>query len=224
MTLVLVVLAKNSRSAMAKISSRFFAFEGIDGCGKSTQIESLQKRLEEQGHTVVRIREPGGTSLSEDIRNLLLTPREEKVDDIAELFLFNAARAQLLNEVVRPALEAGHVVLADRFAWSTMAYQAYGRGIEKNLVKSILDIAVGDLWPSKTIYLDLDLQESRRRLAEGREAMDRMELEKEDFFAKVLQGYRDMALQYPQMITTYNASDSIDELAKSIGNEVLNLL
>ncbi len=209
---------------MAKNPSLFFAFEGIDGCGKSTQISLLEATLKKKGFDVLRIREPGGTNLSEEVRELLLKQRSEKLDDMAELLLFNAARAQLLNHVVRPAMEQGKVILADRFAWSTLAYQGYGRGMNVKTVKTILDVVVADLWPTKTFYLDLDVSKSRSRINENRNEVDRMESEKDDFFTRVLEGYREMALNDPQKISRYNATDSIDSLAERIADEVLSNL
>jgi len=123
---------------------RFICLEGIDGCGKSTQAVALGDFLEKEGFKVLRIREPGGTEISEAIRQVILNPGyKDKMNDIAELLLYSAARAQLIHEVVKPALRKGYVVLADRFAYSTLAYQGFGRGLDIEMVKNLLRMTCG---------------------------------------------------------------------------------
>ncbi len=224
MIFVLAVRAKNLRSAMALMTNRFIAFEGIDGCGKTTQIEALHKVIEEKGFEVVRIREPGGTSFSEEVRELLLKPRSGGLSEMAELLLFNAARAQLIREVIAPALKEGKVVLADRFALSTLAYQGYGRQMNLSLIEHLLKEVCGDCWPAKTFYLDISSEESLKRRALRGGEPDRLELEKGAFFDRVVAGYREISLNDPKLISRYNALETIDTIHSQIVSEAFELL
>jgi dTMP kinase len=149
------------------LSGRLFSFEGIDGAGKTTQVALLRESLQERGHRVVCLREPGGTVLGERIRGLLLDRSEDPPSPLAELLLFSAARAQLVATRVRPELESGAIVILDRFADATFAYQGFGRGLPLHQILSLEGIAAG-IAPDRTWYLDLDPEESaRRRAARG---------------------------------------------------------
>jgi dTMP kinase len=176
-------------------NTAFFCLEGLDGCGKSTQVQLLTKKLESEGYTVINVREPGGTTLGEKVREILLDP-SLKPCDMSELLLFNASRAQLLHDVVRPALEKENtIVLADRFAGSTLAYQGYARGGNLEQIQKVLDVAVGDLWPHQTWLLDISLEESRRRRG-IRGTEDRLEMEGEVFRDKVRAGYLELSEKF----------------------------
>jgi dTMP kinase len=159
----------------------FYCLEGIDGCGKSTQINSLIQNLSTKGHVCLKIREPGGTEVGEKIRNILLSPGTNALSNKAELLLYNAARAQLIEQIIQPALALQRVVLADRFAWSTLAYQGYGRQLDIVEIQSIIDLACGDIWPQKTFILDIPVSEFRRRSQAEERNPDRIEQEKEVF-------------------------------------------
>lgn len=226
MTLVGVNQVKNSRNVTELKVKRglFIAFEGIDGCGKSTQIQLLEDKLKKQGYELVRIREPGGTQSGEEIRNVILKPRPEGLDAITEVLLYSAARAQLMSEVVRPAIQAGKAVLADRFAWSTLAYQGFGRGLPIDKIEGLIELAIGETWPDKTFILDLTVEESRKRQDSRGQALDRLELEKNEFFEKVRQGYLHVANKYQDKVECLQAVDTVENIHKQIMTQVKELL
>ncbi|MDR3000040.1 MAG: dTMP kinase [Fibromonadaceae bacterium] len=195
----------------------FICLEGIDGSGKSTQIIALENLFKNKGFEVLKIREPGGTEISENVREILLNPaHKNKMNNITELLLYNAARAQLLHEVIKPALEKGVVVLADRFAYSTLAYQGYGRGLNIDMIKNLLNITCGDCFPNKTFILDLPVSLSRERQARdgARSGQDRIELEKNEFFERVAEGYRTIAKENPKNCILLNATIAQDDIFK----------
>lgn len=194
-------------------AKRFFSLEGIDGSGKSTQIDMLISALEAEGFSVVRLREPGGAKISERIRELLLDPSFKGVmSDKAELLLYNAARAQVIKEIIQPALDAGKVVIADRFAWSTYAYQGYARGLGAEMVQSLTEITCGNCFPELTVVLDLTVEASRARTAKRGEAPDRLEQEKADFFERVRQGYLAAAREFPDCVAAIDADRTPEEV------------
>ena len=196
----------------------------MDGSGKSTQLNLLMEELGRRGIPAVRIREPGGTEISEKIRNLILSPTYGKMAPVTELLLYSAARAQLIHEVIAPALTAGKVVLADRFAWSTIAYQGYGRNIDLGTIETLVNVAVGDCWPVHTFVLDIPVETFRARSEkEGREP-DRMEQEKQDFFERVREGYRQIAARDSSRLTLVDGSRSPLVVHKDILEKVLALL
>jgi dTMP kinase len=196
--------------------------EGIDGCGKSTQITALENLFKSRDLEVLCVREPGGTEISEEVRKILLNPAHKgKMNDITELLLYNAARSQLIHEVIKPALERGIVVLADRFAYSTLAYQGYGRGLNIDMIKNLLHITCRDFFP-KTFILDIPVSLSRERQQKDktRSGKDRIELEKNDFFERVCQGYRTIAKENSENCILLNAEKSPDEIFKLILNSL----
>jgi len=167
-------------------------FEGIDFCGKSTQASLLVKRL--QGTCTVRfIREPGGTRISEQLREILLDTRHKELTDVAELFLFSASRAQLVAEVIMPALERGEIVVCDRFFDSTTAYQGFGRGIDRSAIEAINTLATAGTVPGLTFIIDIPVGEIERRKRVAGLQFDRMETSGMDFFERVRAGYQEMA-------------------------------
>lgn len=168
----------------------FLVFEGIDGSGKSTQLRRTKEYLEAQGLDVVATREPGGTMISEKIRCLLLDPENSGMDDRCELLLYGAARAQHLSEVILPALQSGKAVLCDRFSLSTLAYQGYGRGLDRDALAAIHSVAAGGTKPDLTLVIDISPEVAAARVAESRgEPKDRLELEKDAFFREVRRGF-----------------------------------
>jgi dTMP kinase len=202
---------------MLKMASRFFCLEGIDGSGKTTQMDLLERSLRDMGYECVRVREPGGSRISEAIRALLLDPAYKGLmGDRAELLLYNAARAQVIEEVIQPALNAGKVVLADRFAWSTLAYQGFGRGLNTSMVANLSEITCGECFPELTIVLDMDVKEGRLRMASEGKQPDRLESEKEDFFERVRKGYQQIAKDFPECVSLVNASQSRDAMHEII--------
>ncbi|MBA3686403.1 MAG: dTMP kinase [Planctomycetes bacterium] len=166
--------------------------DGIDGCGKSTQIELLAKRLEALGRAHRRLREPGGTALGEAQRRILLDPATKACPE-AELFGYLQARAQLCREVIAPALAAGEVVLLDRFYFSTIAYQAYGLGLPQPEVRAAIRLATGGIVPELALWFDVDPAEAARRRARARAGEDRIEARGLDYLRKVHDGFAEMA-------------------------------
>lgn len=195
----------------------FITFEGGDGAGKSTQIDLLRKHLTEQGYEVLLTREPGGTAINEQIREILLDKSNTGMAAVTEAMLYAAARAQLVTEVIKPALEEGSVVICDRFLDSSIAYQAYGRGLG-DAVEEINRWGVGSCMPDLTVYLRVDPKTGRKRIL-GRE-LDRLESEGETFHQKVFQGYEELSRRFPERIFTVDARLSVEEIAKAIRNKV----
>ncbi len=202
-------------------AKRFFTLEGIDGSGKTTQIDMLVAALEAEGYSVVKLREPGGAKISEGVRALLLDPAFKGVmGDKTELLLYNAARAQVIHEIIQPALDAGKVVIADRFAWSTYAYQGYARGLGADMVQRLTEITCGGCFPELTVVLDIDVQRGRARTAKRGEAPDRLEQEKADFFERVRQGYLAAAREYPDCVSAIDA----DRAPEAVFADLLQLV
>jgi dTMP kinase len=198
----------------------FVTFEGLDGSGKSTQVELLRSRLEAQGREVVATREPGGTPLGEGIRALLLEGADA-ITPWAEAALFAAARAELVERVIRPALERGADVICDRYIDSSLAYQGIARGLGVDRVLELNLQATRGLLPDRTVLLLLDPEESRRR---GDGEPDRIEREDDEFRARVDRAYRELAELFPRRVIQADAALSPDELATLIGGQLRQLL
>lgn len=189
------------------------SFEGIDGCGKSTQIELLKEQLIQSGKKVEVFREPGGSAISEQIRAILLNT-DDDIHPVAELLLFSAARAQLIAEKVEPALAEGYIVILDRFYDSTTAYQGFGRdSIELDSIAAINAIASLGKIPDLTFYLKISWEESKKRTAHLQE--DRMEKAGQDFFEKVIEGYNYLA-KTEERFVEIDASQSINSIHETI--------
>lgn len=199
----------------------FITFEGGDGSGKSTQIRKLADLLEKKGYPVLLTREPGGTRISEKIRELLLDRENAAMHPVTETMLYAAARAQLVNEVIRPAIEEGRIVICDRFVDSSIAYQAYGRQLGE-MVAQINAYGIGDCMPDLTVYLRLDPDSGRKRI--GNREQDRIEMESMDFHQRVFYGYDQLKESDPDRIFTLDAAAGIDEIAEKIEEKVLLLL
>jgi dTMP kinase len=189
----------------------FVTFEGLDGSGKSTQAELLRARLEADGVDVVSTREPGGTELGEGVRDLVL--HGGHVGPWAEALLYVAARAQLVDEVIRPALERGASVICDRYVDSSVAYQGAGRELGVDRVLDLNLAAVGGLLPDRTFLLDLDPGDVPSRI---RRHFDRLEREGDDFRARTAAGYRELAARFPERIVVLDAARPADELAEEV--------
>lgn len=183
-----------------KALGRLITFEGIDGSGKSTQIRLLSAWLEGEGYDVLLLREPGGTQIGEQIRTILLSTGNEKMSAVTELLLFEAARAQLVNEVIEPALAAGRIVICDRFIDSTVAYQGHGRGLEPELVNTLNRLAVGDILPDLTVWLDAPPETLRARITKRSVDADRLDREHEAFRQRTREGFAAQAERYPERI------------------------
>ena len=199
----------------------FISFEGIEGSGKSTQIELIEELIRAKGYQVKKLREPGTTELGEKIRNILLEKTTETVDPITEAFLLYASRKHLDQNFLRQNLSDGAIVIADRYADATLAYQSYGKGLDHNFVKLIHDSSQL-LSPDLTFYMDISAELSRERISDRE--MDRMESESIDFFKKVREGYLQIAHDNPERVVVLDANKSIDELHESIKKIISNKL
>jgi dTMP kinase len=196
---------------------RFISFEGSEGCGKSTQIGRLARRLEDLGETVMLVREPGGTVIGEKIRELLqFTPEASGMVPEAELLLFTASRAQLVREKVMPALERGVFVIADRFLDSTTVYQGGARGLERDAVEQINRFAVGGCLPHTTFLLDLDSTVGRSRSRVRGGPADRMEQEPDAFYQAVREGYLALAEAEPDRFVVVDAAKPPEEVESEV--------
>ena len=191
------------------MSGRFISLEGVDGSGKSTQASMLADALRDRGHEVVAVREPGGTPLGEAIRDVVLGP--DAMSPWAEALLFAAARAQLVADVIRPALEGGQWVVADRFLDSSLAYQGTARGLGIELVAQVNAPAIEDCMPDLTIIIDIDPASAADRRA-GRGSVDRIEDEGEALQEAVAAGYREVARLFPERIALVSGAGSLDEV------------
>jgi len=194
------------------MAGMFVSFEGIDGAGKSTHIARLQGHLAGLGLDICLTREPGGTPLGESIREWVL---HQPVDVVTEVLLMFAARAEHLDKVIRPALASGQVVLCDRFTDATMAYQGAGRGVDMGLLRALADQVEAGTRPALTVLFDVPPAVSRARL-EGLKAPDRFEREQQDFFARVRQGYLDLARAEPDRFAVLDASQPMDAVTAAL--------
>jgi len=198
----------------------FITFEGGEGCGKSTQSRLLLKKIEQQNIPVVLTHEPGGTVLGNELRKALKRKRGSSISPHAELFLVAASRAQLVAELIRPALEEGKVVICDRFTYSTLVYQGYGRGLELSFVETVNNIATGNLKSDLTILLDISPDQG---LARKRSLKDRFELEDLSFHRRVRDGYLKAAAAEPDRWLVIDASLPKGKIAEIIWDRVSQL-
>ena len=203
---------------------KFITFEGPEGCGKSTQIRLLASALEREGCLVVTTREPGGTEIGEEIRKILLNQEYIQLTDVCEVFLYEAARAQLVNEVIVPALDSGHIILCDRFSESTLAYQWYGGNISVEWIQKMDHMARGGLRPDLTIFLDLDPAEGLKRARASQKEIDRLEEKDLEYHQRVYQGYLELARENPEGIKRVDANRGIHQIQADILTLVLEIL
>jgi dTMP kinase len=208
---------------------KFITFEGPEGSGKSTQVKRLAGQLEEQGIKVVCTREPGGTATGEAIRNILQYDAvAEPLGERAELLLFAASRAQLMNHVILPALGRGEWVICDRFIDSTMAYQGFARGMPIDTLDRINDFAINSRKPDLTLLLDLDIgrgfQRLEKRYADGSASADRFEREARAFHQRVRAGYHQLAGREPERFRIIDADQAMDEVASKVWKAVKEAL
>lgn len=198
----------------------FISFEGIDFCGKSTQVELLKVYLLNNKKNVEIIREPGGTEISETIRNILLDKKHNKMYMETEIFLFSASRAQLVREKIRPYLEKGFYVISDRFHDSTTAYQGFGRGLPLDVVSKINRLAIGMTIPDLTFFIDIPVEEAeKRKIRKDNYELDRIEVSERIFFEKVREGYINLAHE-EKRFRIIDGTKSIEEIHNLIINEL----
>lgn len=193
----------------------FITAEGTDGSGKTTQIKLLRNYLEEKGFDVLLIREPGGTNIGEKIRSIILDPENADMSVTTEMMLYAAARAQLVSEVIKPALEAKKIVICDRFIDSSYAYQGYGRGVDLKIIEGINRAALDGLLPDATIFFDISPEVALNRRIEAT-GSDRIEKESMDFHMRVYKGYKELAVIYGSRIKTIDSSRSVDEISRDV--------
>ena len=207
----------------------FITFEGIEGSGKTTQISMLSDHLSARGRSVQLTREPGGTLIGDQVRKILLDPANAALDPRAELLLYAAGRAQHLADLIQPALEAGTIVLCDRFSDATLAYQGYGRGLDLDLIGNLDRLVTGGMRPGLTVLLDIDasagLARARgRNSRQGLEAEARFENERLPFHQRVRRGYLELAKQEPGRFRVVDASPQPEEIQREVRRIVDQLL
>ena len=196
--------------------SMFITFEGPDGSGKTTQIRLLAEWLREQGHEVVLTREPGGTEIGDQIRTVLHDPYNTAMDARAEILLYSASRAQHVAQLIRPSLAAGKVVISDRYADSTLAYQGYGRGLDLEVLRAITSFATGGLAPDLTLYLDVTPEEGLQRRRLGGDEWNRLDAEALEFHQRVRAGYLELVEQETERWAVIDAARSVGEVQAEI--------
>ncbi len=192
----------------------FYSIDGIDGTGKSTQLKLLCDYLRNQGKTVVLCRDPGSTALSEQIRDVILHRDDLPTCRLSQMFLFLAARAQLVNEIIAPALNAGKIVVSDRFALSSIVYQGYAGGIDPRLVEKLSLVASEGIRPDKTFVLDVPPEVASVRM--GERTLDRIEREDAEFKLRLRQGFLTEAKSHPDSIILINSAESIQQVHETI--------
>jgi dTMP kinase len=205
------------------MKSLFITFEGIEGSGKSTQVGLLASKLKEEGADIVVVREPGGTRIGEEIRNI--THGRENVDltAVAEAYLMSASRAQLVREMIKPALIAGKIVISDRFIDSSLAYQGYGRNLGEKTITQLNNLAVESMIPDLTFFLDVSPQIGFQRRNKT-EKIDRLDLQQKDFYDRVYEGYKKLAKKYKSRYVVLDSTKSVEEVSRKIWENVKKIL
>jgi len=206
--------------AEEKNKGLFITFEGIDACGKSTQVRMLEEFLRKNEQKVICLRDPGATPISEAIRSILLDNKNAVMSPWSELLLYEAARAQMVEESIRPSLASGCIVICDRFYDSTTAYQGYARGLNLDIVEQANQIGSVGLTPDITFILDLDARVAAERKRKIGVPADRMEAEGSFFQEKVRRGYLNIAKQHPQRVKLLDGSQSVDEIQRHIRSSI----
>jgi dTMP kinase len=201
----------------------FITLEGPEGSGKTSQIPPLAKFLEERGFRIVTTREPGGTPIGDQVRAILTNLNNTSMHPRTEILLFLAARAQLVEQCIRPALSQGNLVLCDRYGDSTLAYQGYGHGTDLDVLRQLLNFATGNLWPDLTLLLDIDPEKGLKRKRSGSE-WNRLDAYELAFHQRVWEGYQALARQEPQRWVTIDASQPFDLIQNQIRKVILKRL
>jgi len=208
---------------MTKNYQRFISFEGIDYSGKSTQVKMLVKRLQRLGVEPVVLREPGGTRISERIRDILLDTAYFEMHEKCEILLYEAARAQLVHQKIIPLLESGRFVIADRFFDSSSAYQGFGRGLTLDEVKQLNRFATSALKPYRTFFIDISPQEAQRRQVANNRTRDRLESAGIEFFTKIRQGFLTLCEEEPGRFIKINGEGTPAEVAEKVWAKILKI-
>lgn len=202
----------------------FITFEGIDSCGKTTQARKLASYLRTKGYRVLLTREPGGDRIAEKVRRILLSKTNSEMTDLTELLLYEASRSQLTERTIRPAIEAGKVVVCDRYADSSLAYQGYGRGLSKTMVKELNRIASFGLVPDLTILVDVPIRTSLERKRKEKTKKDRLEKERFEFHQRIREGFLTIARQNRRRITVVDGRNDIDRTWQKVKKVVESFL
>lgn len=202
----------------------FITLEGPDGCGKTSQMQPLAEFLRQQGYTVYTTREPGGTPIGDQVRNVIMNMKNQGMHPRTEILLFLSSRAQLVEEVIRPRLQKGEIVLSDRYADSTLAYQGYGHGVELAVLEQLLEFATGGLKPDLTLLLDLDVEVGLRRRITGGGEWNRMDAYALDFHQRVRNGYHELASRQPARWRTIDASQPPEMVQLALRKSILERL
>ena len=202
----------------------FITFEGPDGSGKTTQLDRLMPVLAAYGLDTVRTREPGGTFIGDQIRSVIMNMKNKSMHPRAEILLFCASRAQLVEELIRPSLSEGKLVLCDRYADSTMAYQGYGHGLDRDVLTRLLDFATGGLKPDLTLLFDISAEAGLRRRLTNHEEWNRMDDYALQFHERVRNGYLAMAAAEPERWAVINADRSPDEIHADVVSVLMRKL
>ena len=201
----------------------FITFEGIDFCGKSTQVELLKNFLVKKGREVIVIREPGGTEISERIRDILLDRKNSEMKMETEFLLFSSSRSQLVRQVIIPSLQQDIIVISDRFHDSSTAYQGYGRGLDVEKIKQINSFAIADVLPDVTFLIDISVEESlKRKSLKSHSELDRIEISSDNFYQKVRQGYLKIAEDENRFVVI-DGSLKIEEIHNIIIDKIMSL-
>lgn len=214
----------NLRAKGGKGRSLFISFEGVEGSGKTTQINMLHAHLLRMNVDVVSTHEPGGTRIGEEIRRIILDPAFREMHPLTETILYAADRAQHFQEIIRPALDAGKVVICDRFVDSTLAYQGVARRIGMEGVQNLNEWITDDLYPDLTFLLELPYRVGLRRVKERKTALDRLESEESSFHEQVQEAYKTLAKFFPQRIKVLNGEDKPENIHHVVMQEVTQLL
>ena len=202
----------------------FITFEGSEGSGKSTQIQLLAEFLQKRGILVTTTREPGGTRIGEQVRDCLHDVSNKEMTSAAEVLLYSASRSQLVEQIIRPALANNHVVLSDRYADSTIAYQGFGRNLDLDTLFRITEFATGGLIPDLTLFLDVDVKNGLKRRSAGGSEMNRMDLQTIAFYEKVREGYLQLASKDSDRWKIIDANRSVKLIQKGVRKVVLERL
>ncbi|MEN6530733.1 MAG: dTMP kinase [Anaerolineaceae bacterium] len=201
----------------------FITLEGPEGSGKSTQIKRLAKRLEEMGYSVITTREPGGTPIGDQIRQVLVRMENKELHPRTEILLFLAARAQLVEQVIKPALQDGKIILCDRYGDSTLAYQGYGHGLDLDQLRRMLEFATDHLQPDLTILLDLDVKTGLMR-KKAEDEWNRLDAYEALFHERVREGYLQLAWEEPERWRIVDASQTIDAVQEDLFQIILEAI
>jgi len=202
----------------------FITFEGIDFCGKTTQARRLISYLRRNGYNVLLVREPGGDGIAERIRRILLSKKTSKMTDLTELLLYEAARSQLTERMILPALKEGKAVICDRYSDSSLAYQGYGRGLNKKMIKDLNHISTFGLLPDLTILLDVSVRMSFKRRKKEKREKDRLEKERFEFHLRIREGYLTIARQSRKRIKVVDGTENIDKTWQKVRKVVDSFL